>query len=68
MNQFTNIDDKFNYFQESLTEMFEACFPLIKKSRKRATDKKWMTASILQSIRHKDRLYNGQHLNKVKNL
>ena len=58
IHDYNHIDEKFNYFQDSLKSIFNESFPLVRKSRKRAKDKKWMTSSILKSIRHKDRLYN----------
>ena len=40
--------------------MFEESFPLVKQSRKRNKDKKWMTSGLLKCIRHKHRLYKKQ--------
>ena len=55
-----DINDKYNYFQNSLISIFNESFPLVRQSRKRIKDKKWMTASLLAGIRHKHRLYKKQ--------
>ena len=52
-----NVDDKFNYFQKKVIDTFNESFPLIKKSRKRAKDKKWISCGLRNSIKHKNRLY-----------
>ena len=61
-----NVDDKYNIFQQCITDMFEESFPLVKQSRKRNKDKKWMTSGLLKSIRHKHRLYKKQIKNPTQ--
>ena len=60
INDGNTVDEKFEIFQNSLITLFEESFPLIKKSRKRMKDKKWITKGILKSIKHKDKLYKKQ--------
>ena len=52
-----NVNAKFDYFQSKLIMAFNESFPLVRKSRKRAKDKKWMSQGLRVSIRQKDRLY-----------
>ena len=57
MQNMSHIDEKFDYFHSELLEAFNESFPMVKKSRKRAKDKKWITHGIRICIRNKDRLY-----------
>ena len=57
MNNDDDINKRFDFFHNNLTNMFYESFPLVRKSRKRAKDKKWITSGIRISIRHKNRLY-----------
>ena len=57
MDNLDDIDDKYDFLESSITDNFEESFPLVKQSRKRNKDKKWMTSGLLKSIRHKHRLY-----------
>ena len=78
INDYNEIDDKFDHFQGNLINLFNQSFPLVRKSRKRAKDKKWITSGIRISIRHKDRLYkkkirsptihNKTEYNRYKNI
>ena len=52
-----HVDDRFNFLQDHLILAFNESFPLVRKSRKRAKDKKWITHGLKISIRHKNRLY-----------
>lgn len=60
INILTDINDKYNFFQNSLISIFNESFPLVRQSRKRIKDKKWMTSELLSSIRQKHRLYKKQ--------
>ena len=55
-------DEKFDCFQKILTDIYEQNFPLVKLSRKRAKDKKWINNGLKVSIRHNFRLYKKQEL------
>ena len=57
MNNDDDVNKRFDFFHNNLTNMFYESFPLVRKSRKRAKDKKWITSGIRISIRHKNRLY-----------
>ena len=60
LNMEITIEEKYNIFQQNILGMFEECFPLVKQSRKRNKDKKWITSGLLKSIRNKHRLYKKQ--------
>ena len=44
-------------FINQYASVFKQCFPLVKKSKRRCKDKKWITCALRVSIRHKTRLY-----------
>jgi exonuclease III len=46
-------------FYEIYNEAFDSSFPLVKLSRKRAKDKKWITEGLKISIKHKHKLFNN---------
>ena len=58
--QSENIEDSLGDFYCHMTEIFNSSFPLVKQSRKRSKDKKWITAGIINSIRKKNLLYKKQ--------
>ena len=52
-----NTNEAFDKFQCIITECFNDNFPLVKLSRKRQQDKKWITKSLKKSARFKNKLY-----------
>ena len=50
-------NEAYNRFNQEYICAFNECFPLVRKSRKRCKDKKWITNGIRVSIKHKNRLY-----------
>jgi len=52
-----NVNDGYRYFESKLKECYDSSFKLLKLSRKRASDKIWMTSGLKCSSHHKNRLY-----------
>jgi len=52
-----NVNDAYNYFEKKIKESYYKSFKLVKLSRKRMKDKKWITSGLKNSSRHKNRLY-----------
>ena len=50
-------NEAFDKFENHLTACYEESFPLIRLSRRRARDKKWITPGIKASVRKKSKLY-----------
>jgi hypothetical protein len=50
-------DASYNHFINVLTLAYEESFPLIRMSRKRYKDKKWVTPAVRKSCETKNRLY-----------
>mgnify|MGYP000953569661 CR=1 FL=1 len=63
INSQSTTDSKYQLFAKTLIECFYRSFPLVKLSRKRAKDKKWITPELKVRIRHKQRLHK-----KMKNM
>ena len=57
LNQYNSTHDKYDYFVSTFINCFNKSFPLVRISRKRFKDKKWITPPIKGSIRHKERLH-----------
>ena len=55
--QSTDVNNGYAYFENKMVSAFNECFPRKRLSRKRMKDKKWITAGIKQSIKHKNRIY-----------
>ena len=53
----SNVNLAFQKFEENIKCCFETSFKLVRLSRRRAKDKKWMTAGLLASSKTKNRLY-----------
>ena len=53
----TDVNVAYKTFLDILTQSYDRCFPLIRISRKRSKDKKWVTPNIIKSSLHKNRLY-----------
>ena len=47
----------YDNFSSFLKHSYDKCFPLIKQSRKRSKDKKWITTGIIKSSNRKSQLY-----------
>lgn len=47
----------YNAFAGEFSKAFNKCFPLVRLSRSKAKDKKWITPGLKISIKHKNRLY-----------
>ena len=54
---YTSSDDWYGDFIKQVKRFFDASFPLVTLSRKRAHDKPWVTTAIKNSIAHNHRLY-----------
>ncbi len=52
-----NCNEGYDKFIKKYSTVFNRCFPLIKLSKKRCKDKKWITVGLKVSIKHKNRLY-----------
>ena len=50
-------DQAFDHFHDIITAIFDNCFPLVTKSRKKCKDKNWVTKEILAKIRTKNIVY-----------
>ena len=50
-------DTCYDNFYSNVLSLYNNSFPLVKLSRKRARDKKWITPALKQSIKNKDKLY-----------
>ena len=50
-------NDTYNNFHDTLTDIYNKHFPLVKLSRKRMKDKKWVTPGIKKSSLQKNLLY-----------
>jgi len=53
----TDADECYNIFIDRYCHAYNAAFPLVRVSRKRNKDKRWLTKGLKVSIRHKNRLY-----------
>ena len=47
-------------FYTHVSNLYDKCFPLVRLSRKRSKDKKWITSALKNSIKHKDKLCKKQ--------
>ena len=54
---YDDVNTVYDNFSLTLNQSFEKCFPLVKLSRKRVRDKKWITSGIIKSCSHKSYLY-----------
>ena len=54
---YTDVNAAYMKFEQKLSFLFNDSFKMVRLSRKRSKDKKWMTAGILASIKTKNRLY-----------
>jgi len=62
-----NVNDAYNYFEKKIKESYYKSFKLVKLSRKRMKDKKWITSGLKNSSRHKtDFIENGCKREKIK--
>ena len=52
-----DVNSAYENFSSSISSSYELCFPLIKLSRKRSKDKKWITTGIIKSCNVKSKLY-----------
>ena len=52
------VDDMYKAYYKNILSIYDECFPLVKLSRKRAKDKKWITQSLRNCIRKKNLLYS----------
>ena len=50
-------NEAYNHFITTYLKAFNLCFPLVRQSKKRAKDKKWVTTGIKTSSTHKNHLY-----------
>ena len=55
-----DVDEMYSKFYSYFYQIFDSNFPLVKQSRRRAKDKKWITPALKNSIRHKNNLYKIQ--------
>ena len=53
----SDVNIAYSNFSAALSTKYEASFPLVKISRKRAKDKKWVTPEIIKASSHKNSLY-----------
>jgi hypothetical protein len=63
-------NEAFNIFIGKYLKVFNKCFPIVKISRTKFKDKKWLTKGLKISLRHKSRLYKKMlqrptHVNKL---
>ena len=61
-----NVDAAFNIFSTHVTTCFNASFPKVRLSRRRARDKCWVTSALKKSSRTKCKLYKRWLLTKDK--
>jgi len=54
---YDDVNVAFNKLHSKITECFNKNFPIVKLSRKRQKDKKWITKSLKKSASHKNTLY-----------
>ena len=52
-----DIDNSYSICYKNLYSMYNECFPLVRLSRKRAKDKKWLTMELKTSIKIKNKLH-----------
>jgi len=57
MYSYNDIDAAYKFFDESITACYNSSFPVIRLSRKRAKDKKWITAGLKTCSKRKNFLY-----------
>lgn len=57
LRTFINSNDRWDYFLDTLTKLFEKAFPLKDKSHKKSKSKIWITGGIIKSIKIKEKLY-----------
>ena len=63
LNCVTDTNEKYSYFVRTFQRLHQECFPLVRVSRSKRKDKKWMTIGLKISIRHKNRLFKKQLYN-----
>ena len=56
----SDIDTMCGLFYNKLYDIHNACFPLVRLSRKRAKDKPWLTHGLKLCIKKKNRMYRKQ--------
>lgn len=54
---YSDVNEAYDFFHSKVTESFETNFRLVRLSRKRAKDKKWITPGLKKSSRQKNKLY-----------
>ena len=52
----TDINDGYDYFESKISYFYQSSFKLVKLSRKKSKDKKWITAGLKRSSQHKNKL------------
>ena len=52
-----NAANAYNIFSEKVVKLFNEHFPLVRLSRSRSKDKKWITPALRISSRHENKLY-----------
>jgi len=57
MYSYNDIDVAYKFFDESITACYNTSFPIIRLSRKRAKDKKWIMAGLKACSKRKNFLY-----------
>ena len=50
---------KYELFIKELLDKIDKCFPLVRISRKRVKDKKWINRELCRKIKHKNYLYKN---------
>jgi len=50
------IDDGYDYFESKISYCYQSSFKLVKLSRKRSKDKKWITAGLKLSSQYKNKV------------
>ena len=60
---YDNANSAYQFFQDSVIHCFNESFPLTRLSRKKAKDKKWITAGLKTSSKHKNSLYKKMATN-----
>jgi len=54
---YNDVNSAYQYFEDIITKCYNDSFPLIRISRRRAKDKKWITAGLKASSKRKNLLY-----------
>ena len=60
----SDVDDCYSYIYNTIIDLQNRCFPLVKLSRKKCSDKPWITPALKKSINTKLFLYKKFLLNK----